>query len=32
MGLYTWSWIFLAVYVTGMIGFGYLGSRRGRRR
>ena len=28
MGLYTWSWMFLAVYVGGMIVFGYVGSRR----
>ena len=23
MGLNTWSWIFLVVYVTGMLGFGH---------
>lgn len=28
MNLYTWSWIFLVVYIAGMLGFGYLGSRR----
>ena len=28
MGLYTWSWIFLVVYICGMLGFGYMGSRR----
>lgn len=28
MNLYTWSWIFLIVYIAGMVAFGYLGSRR----
>jgi Na+/proline symporter len=28
MDLYTWSWLFLVLYVGAMIGFGYLGSRR----
>jgi Na+/proline symporter len=28
MGLYTWSWTFLVVYISGMLAFGYLGSRR----
>ena len=28
MGLYSWSWLFLAVYVALMALFGYLGSRR----
>jgi len=28
MSLYTWSWLFLLVYIFVMAGFGYLGSRR----
>ena len=28
MNLYTWSWIFLVVYISGMLAFGYVGSRR----
>jgi len=28
MGLYAWSWTFLVVYVSGMLAFGYIGSRR----
>lgn len=28
MDLYTWSWVFLVLYVGAMVGFGYLGSRR----
>ena len=28
MDLYTWSWLFLVMYVGAMIGLGYLGSRR----
>jgi Na+/proline symporter len=28
MGLYTWSWTFLVVYIAGMLCFGYIGSRR----
>jgi Na+/proline symporter len=28
MQLYTWSWIFLIVYVGAMLGFGVLGSRK----
>ena len=28
MTLYTWSWLFLVVYITGMLAFGYIGSRR----
>ena len=26
--LYLWSWGFLVVYIAGMLGFGYIGSRR----
>jgi len=26
--LYVWSWVFLVVYVAGMLAFGYIGSRR----
>ncbi len=28
MGLYAWSWTFLVLYIAGMLGFGYIGSRR----
>jgi len=28
MGLYAWSWTFLIIYIAGMLGFGYIGSRR----
>ncbi len=28
MDLYSWSWLFLVVYIGAMLGFGYLGSRR----
>jgi len=28
MDLHTWSWLFLVVYISAMIGLGYLGSRR----
>ena len=28
MDLYTWSWLFLVLYVAAMVGLGYLGSRR----
>jgi Na+/proline symporter len=28
MDLHTWSWLFLIVYIGGMVGLGYLGSRR----
>ena len=28
MSLYNWSWIFLVVYISGMLLFGYIGSRR----
>jgi Na+/proline symporter len=28
MHLYTWSWIFLVVYIGAMLGFGVLGSRK----
>jgi len=28
MGLYAWSWAFLVLYITGMLCFGYIGSRR----
>ena len=30
MELYSWSWLFLAMYVFIMLGFGWLGSRRMR--
>ena len=30
MDLHTWAWLFLAVYIAIMLGFGYLGSRRVR--
>lgn len=28
MSLYGWSWLFLVLYIAGMLFFGYLGSRR----
>src|SRR5690606_20046789 len=28
MALYTWSWAFLVLYITGMLALGWFGSRR----
>lgn len=28
MTLYSWSWLFLVLYISGMLAFGYIGSRR----